>query len=244
MNGGRGVNAQGIVFDLDDTLLDHRGSATAALRSWLPTLAESVSNSAEVLDDLITAWFVSEERHFADWRAARITFQEMRHRRMRDLRDALGLDVGRAEPTIGELDATYHGYAAAYQDNWAPFADVAPALAALHAAGMPMVVLTNGSGQMQNAKVDVIGVRRWLRAVVTAEDVGVPKPDPAAYQAACDRLGLDAADCVHVGDRHDLDVLAARAAGLAAIHLDRTGGEVGDEPHRVTTLTELPGLLV
>ncbi len=238
------MNARGIVFDLDDTLLDHRGSATAALRSWLPTLAESVISSADVLDDLITAWFVSEERHFAEWRAGRITFRQMRHRRMRDLRDALGLDVGRAEPAAGELDATYHGYVAAYQDNWAAFADVAPALAALNAAGMPMVVLTNGSVEMQNAKVDVIGVRRWLRAVVTAEDVGVPKPDPAAYQAACDRLGLDASHCVHVGDRHDLDVLAARAAGLAAIHLDRMDGGADDDPHRVTSLTELPGLLV
>ncbi|MGK5678183.1 hypothetical protein [Actinoplanes sp. URMC 104] len=38
-------------------------------------------------------------------------------------------------------------------------------------------------------------------------------------------------------DRHDLDVVPARAAGLRAIHLDRHGAGPLDEPERVTTLT-------
>ena len=41
---------------------------------------------------------------------------------------------------------------------------------------------------------------------------------------------------LHVGDLFDLDVLAARAARLRAVHLDRHGRGPLDEPDRITTL--------
>jgi FMN phosphatase YigB (HAD superfamily) len=43
------------------------------------------------------------------------------------------------------------------------------------------------------------------------------------FLTACARLGLPPAAVLHVGDRYDLDVVAARAAGLPAVHLDRSG---------------------
>ncbi|MGK5683816.1 HAD hydrolase-like protein [Actinoplanes sp. URMC 104] len=39
--------------------------------------------------------------------------------------------------------------------------------------------------------------------------------------AACRRWGLPPVRVPHVGDRYDLDVEAARNAGLRAVHLDR-----------------------
>jgi putative hydrolase of the HAD superfamily len=42
-----------------------------------------------------------------------------------------------------------------------------------------------------------------------------------------------------VGDRHDLDVLPARAAGLQAVHLDRLDAGPTDEPHRIKSLRDL-----
>ena len=57
----------------------------------------------------------------------------------------------------------------------------------------------------------------------------------------CRRLGLAPAEVVHVGDRHDLDVVAARAAGLRALHLDRDGRGVEPAEGRLSSLTELAG---
>ncbi|WP_209307684.1 hypothetical protein [Geodermatophilus sp. DF01-2] len=47
------------------------------------------------------------------------------------------------------------------------------------------------------------------------------------------------AEVLHVGDLYDLGVLAARAAGLHALHLDRQDGGPHDEPCRITTLRDL-----
>lgn len=50
-----------------------------------------------------------------------------------------------------------------------------------------------------------------------SDEVGVPKPDPAIFQAALDATGSAPADAVHIGDLRRTDVAGARAAGMGAI---------------------------
>jgi len=52
--------------------------------------------------------------------------------------------------------------------------------------------------------------------------VVIGKPEPGLYEMACERLGLDAADCVMVGDRPDTDIAGAHRVGMRAA-LVRTG---------------------
>jgi HAD superfamily hydrolase (TIGR01450 family) len=47
-------------------------------------------------------------------------------------------------------------------------------------------------------------------------EVNVGKPDPLMLEAAMELLGLEAADCVMVGDRLYTDIRMARAAGMAS----------------------------
>lgn len=49
--------------------------------------------------------------------------------------------------------------------------------------------------------------------VVTSAEAGAPKPDPAIFRLALDRLGVTAHGAVHIGDSAD-DEEGARAAGL------------------------------
>ena len=53
------------------------------------------------------------------------------------------------------------------------------------------------------------------------------KPDPAPLLEGARRLGVDPADCVYVGDAV-VDLLAARAAGMAAVAVTWGAGEEGD----------------
>jgi putative hydrolase of the HAD superfamily len=154
---------------------------------------------------------------------------------LRDVLPAVGLAVGDDE----ELDRLFADYLAQYRDCWVAFDDVPAAVARLHGAGIRMAVLTNGLDAQQRAKVEALGLSGVVDPVVTAEELGVAKPDPAAYRAVCLRLGMAPESVLHVGDRHDLDVVAARAAGLQAVHLDRRGLGPVDEPSRISSLDEL-----
>lgn len=48
---------------------------------------------------------------------------------------------------------------------------------------------------------------------------GLRKPDPRAFQAAAEALGVSPAACIMVGDRIDNDVAPAKALGMATIQL-------------------------
>lgn len=227
-----GVRA--VVFDLDDTLFDHRGSTRRALARWWSTLG--------VPDDpsLVEAWFAIEEQHFDAWRAGAFSFAEQRRRRLRDFLPLVGHPV---PPSDDDLDAAFAGYLHWYETSWRAFPDVRPAVDALTARPLVLAVLTNGTRVQQHAKVRAIGLAGDLAAVLTSEELGVAKPAPEAYLSVCRRLGLEPGEVVHVGDRHDLDVVAAREAGLHALHLDRDRRRVEPPDGRLDSLAELVGRL-
>lgn len=227
------VPVQAVVLDLDGTLLDHEGAARAALAAWLPELG------VQVTDALVSAWFTAEEKHFLAWRSKEVDFAEQRRRRLRDVLPLAGLDVGSDD----DLDQVFAGYVAHYEASWTAFHDVEPMLAALRARPVQLAVLTNGTEDQQHAKLRAVGLDGRIGPVFTAERLAVAKPAPASYRKVCAALGVVPEKVLHVGDRHDLDVVAARAAGLQAVHLDRGGRGPFDEPARITSLDELPGRL-
>lgn len=226
--------AQAVIFDLDDTLFNHVRSVRRALSDWLPALGAASSPF------LVRAWFEVETRHFETWRAGLISFDEQRRRRLRDFLPLIGGPVGLSD---SDLDAAFAGYLHFYEQSWVAFDDVRPVLDSLAAQQVAIAVLTNGNAAQQHAKVAAIGLEDVVAAVLTSEELGFAKPAPQTYLAACQLLGVDPGRAVHVGDRHDIDVLAARAAGLRALHLDRNDRRQEPPEGRITTLHELPGRL-
>lgn len=226
---------EALVFDLDGTLLDHVGSVRTGLAAWLPTIGSSCS------EVLVAAWFEAEERHFADWQSGIISFGEQRRRRLREFLPLLGRHAGDDD----SLDQEFEAYRSAYQRAWTGFEDVLPALTRLAREQPKLVraVLTNGAEAQQHAKLAALELDRWLPRVFTAEALGVAKPDPASFHAVCDALGVEPSRVLHVGDRYDLAALAARTAGLQAVHLDRSNIGPQHEQLRISTLTALGDLL-
>ena len=71
--------------------------------------------------------------------------------------------------------------------------------------------------------------------VVISAEVGIRKPDPAIFRLAAQRLDVALDACVFVDDL-DLNVEAARALGMQAIHHD------GDEDRVLAELAEAFGV--
>jgi putative hydrolase of the HAD superfamily len=226
------MRLRGVLLDLDDTLLDHHGAVGAALAGWLPTLGVPVTPATRALWDEIA------ERHLKTWRERRITFREQRRRRLRDFLPAIQVRYADSE-----LDTIFEGFLRAYESAWRPFPDVPAALAAVTAAGLRTAVLTNGTAEQQNHKLRRTGLAGHVGPVWTVDELGVAKPDPDAFRRACARWDLPPAAVLSIGDNHELDVLAARAAGLHAAHLDRRDRGPHSEPTRLTSLQDLPALL-
>jgi len=161
-------------------------------------------------------------------------------------------DAGPAGATAGSplrdshdaaIDASFAIYLKLYQAAWRAFEDARPALDALQDAGLTVAVLTNGADEQQRAKLATIGLGERAGPLFSSDAIGFAKPDPRAYHHVCEQLMTVPSRVVHVGDRYDLDVLAARTAGLHAIHLDRTNAGPQDETAQIQNLRDLPDLL-
>ncbi len=79
-----------------------------------------------------------------------------------------------------------------------------------------------------------------FQTIVTAEDYTRPKPAPDPFQMAARLLGLSPASCLVVEDS-PAGVLAAQAAGMPVVAVERTGDVAGLEQAtwRVATLDDL-----
>lgn len=207
---------KGVIFDLDDTLFDHTGSAEQAVRSWVAGLGLTPT------DELIAHWFVIEDEVYPRYLSGELTHQAQRRERLRGFMPILGLSV---PATDAELDQVFDGYLTQYKNSWTAFPDARPALEVARGNGLRIGVLTNGSTAQQNAKLAAIGLADLVDVVCTYESLQVSKPDPLAYQRTCEALGVEPADVLMIGDNLELDVLGAQAAGLAARHLDRAVGQ-------------------
>lgn len=62
---------------------------------------------------------------------------------------------------------------------------------------------------------------------------------PRHFNAVCEALGLPPNEVLSVGDGYATDVIASRATGLHAIHLDRNTHWLSPTHDRIATSTEL-----
>jgi FMN phosphatase YigB (HAD superfamily) len=101
-------------------------------------------------------------------------------------------------------------------------ADVRPALERFRALDLTLVVLSNANGTVRK-KLGRLGLTGWFASVVDSGEEGVEKPDPRFFALGLERVRAEHATTLHVGDMFCVDVLGARAAGIAAALIDRGG---------------------
>src|SRR3954471_20759814 len=123
-------------------------------------------------------------------------------------------------------------------ESWRCFPDVAPALRAIHDAGIAVCVGSNFDSRLRQVVLGLPELGWAVDALVISSEVGYRKPHPSFYEAACERLGLPARRVLRVGEGLGSDGRGASRAGLSAGLLDRVGRAPLDLPH-VPDLTAL-----
>lgn len=102
--------------------------------------------------------------------------------------------------------------------NWTPYPDTAAVLDGLHRQGIKTAVVSNIAFDVRPA-FESIGAAEFVDEFVLSFEVGAVKPDPAIFETALTRLGVDAADALMVGDSDEADG-GARALGCGFVLVD------------------------
>ena len=225
------LKVRAITLDLDDTLWPiwpTIARAETALQDWLRGHAPK---AATLLADPAVRHELREEA---------LRLHSAIHHRLSDVRrELIRLALARCAEDTALAEPAFEVFFAVRQDVQL-FDDARPALEAL-AARYPLVALSNG-----NADVERIGLGAYFRASISAERLGVGKPDPRIFEVAARAAGVAAEAVLHVGDDAALDVLGALDAGMQTVWVNREDHLWTHEaqPHEtVTSLAEVPLLL-
>ncbi|MEO6326840.1 MAG: HAD-IA family hydrolase [Thermoanaerobaculia bacterium] len=130
-----------------------------------------------------------------------------------------------------------------FQDGskWKAFPEVFAVLAQLRAEGYRLLIVSNWDSSLPLLLAN-LGLTPYFDAVIVSAEIGASKPSPAIFAEAL-RLAGVSPDCVlHVGDSRDEDYEGARAAGLHALLLDRSG-RAGTAVPTIRSLDEIAAWL-
>lgn len=217
-NAMRFPNLKAIVFDLDNTLLDHNAAERQAISSFLPRYYHEERIGAllrETPERFIAAYRRWNEALWRDLAMNRMTAEELKWQRFAwtlievapnfTAKDAerLGKDMGKT-------------YLELYAEGWQLLPNADETLRTL-AERYRLGLITNGFTEQQRGKLARFGWESRFDAAVLSGELGVMKPHTAIFDHTLSALGLGAQEVVYVGDHYETDVVGALAAGWRAI---------------------------
>lgn len=116
-----------------------------------------------------------------------------------------------------ELIATYRTWNLAQHDTLIRRIDgIAELLESLAERGIVLGVVSSKKADTVRQGLRVVGLEGLIDVVAGMDETDRHKPEPDPLLFAATKLGVDPPNCVYVGDA-GVDVLAARAAGMAAV---------------------------
>ena len=217
-----------VLFDLDDTLFDHRRSARAAL-----TEVHRAHGRDTAYDEFERAHTRYLEEMHIEVLAGRIGLEEARRERFRRVFASLGVTLG---------DSHVELTAAAYRDGYKlarrALAGAAELLQAVRGHAR-VAIVTNNLLEEQQDKLQYCALDPFVDALIASEDVGVSKPDPGIFRIALERVGASADEAVMVGDSWANDIVGAARAGIRAVWFNPDRKPVPAEPAGVAVIESL-----
>jgi HAD superfamily hydrolase (TIGR01509 family) len=194
-----------ITLDLDDTLWEIGPviqRAESLLWQWLsdhyPRIGERWS--ARKLVEL-------RESIVEDYPDRAHDFRFLRMRVLAEVAVDSGYTEDLVEPAFDIFDAA--------RNSVELYPDVVPELTRL-SQHFTLIAITNG-----NANLDTIGIASLFDGIVTAVDVGVPKPARPMFDEAMRMADSSPEETLHVGDHPESDIDGARQIGMRTAWMNR-----------------------
>lgn len=235
----RGGASTGVLFDIDETLVDLRAAMGSTLRAIsAPDLAHFTEQDWAAYQHLYAA---DPLGYYDKYLAGELSFTRQRLLRVAHAQQAHGL------PAFD--DDAEEAWNAAYEQvlpqHFRAFDDVTAVLDELDVLGIPYGAVSNNVHDYQRAKLDAAGLQR-VELLVGIDTVGAAKPDPAIFLEGVRLLGTDPAQTLYVGDNPVVDAVGAQNAGLQGIWLERSGDAAVRKEHSglriIDSLKAVPGL--
>jgi putative hydrolase of the HAD superfamily len=193
-----------VIFDRDNTLMCFDEAVGASLEARMVAAAPGLPIGAA-------------SRHWESWPGPWPRTSDDEPLFWRAFWETIAQAHGLPSSSAAALE-TFGGF---YHTCFAAYPDTAACLTALRACGLRLAVLTNFELPSVHLTLRHAGIEpAWFDALLSSAAIGARKPDPRAYLATADALGLPPSECAFVDDLIE-NVQAARSLGMYAVLIDR-----------------------
>ena len=192
------MNPQAILFDLDNTLVDRHASLTKYALIFYDDFKDQLLTTDETTVVNLVIWLDE-----GGYRAKSDFFAD--------------LQQGLLWTTIPSLDTLQKHWYDHYVAVTVGMDSLHDTLTTLSEADYSLGIITNGSAESQQGKIDQLEIEPYMQTVVISGAVGVKKPAPQIFEFALANLNVEAITSWFVGDHPVNDILGAAAVGLTPV---------------------------
>lgn len=202
-----------VIFDLDDTLVDHSYASRMAL---YVISKENAAFADAGLDRLVQLWGMSIDTYWPRVIRGEISLLQNRIIRIGNMAKELGHNI-----RDDEILRIAQIYSREYMKRCAPIEGSMEILRKIRDEGIRTGIITNNISEMKYEKVDRLGFSPYLDSVTLSAEYGIMKPRPEIFHIALNRLKTSPGRSVMIGDSLENDVSGAIGAGMKAIWFNR-----------------------
>ncbi len=195
-NGCTPVPIKAVLFDLDDTLYDREALVRRVVTDQYDVFQHELR--AVQKDDFVRRVLQLDDYGYADKRALYATV------------------VGEYGLAPALIERLMENFLTSYDEKCELPEDSLLTLQTLRQNHIKLGVITNGSTDRQQRKLDSLGVSSWFDVILISEMEGVRKPDAEIFHRALARCEVEASEAMFVGDHPETDIAGALGAGLRA----------------------------
>ena len=219
---------KGAVFDLDHTLFDRYATLTEVMKEFVVHFDISENYDLEKATQLII--YADKNFNNLGWKTV------LSYMAQQGLFNTVPSIEEYSAFVLGEFKKTAVEY---------PFAK--PALTSLKESGYKVALITNGKPEVQNKKIDLLGLRDYFDEIVISGELGIDKPAPEPFIEMAKRLDAEPEELLYIGDNPLNDVEGSRNAGYIPVWVKTTGiwgfDDIEKPEYCVETVTEIPELI-
>jgi len=201
-----------VIFDLDDTLFDHRHSVRTALSAMQKKYDCFRQISLDEFERLHIK--LLNEIHVERILTGELTLDEGRAMRFEQ-----AFKILKVNPTP-EMKYEAADY---YRKNYLQSTRLKPGAYELleevkktYKTG----IVTNNLVEEQNRKLAECGIENLIDIMVTSEEAGVTKPNPEIFNIVLDKLNCSSGEAVMIGDAWEADIIGAHNLGMKCIWIN------------------------
>jgi putative hydrolase of the HAD superfamily len=214
---------KGILFDMDDTLIDWSGFPS----DWATVESRHLQHIYDYFTENQRPLSCSSSRfveHYRScitnaWAEARTN---LRAPQMAKVLEAVLAEFGFAPDESITMELLLKVFNWGKVDGVTLFPDVPEVLPKFLEKGISLGIITNAAQPMwlRLAELEAFGILHLFpkrEALVSAADAGYLKPHPQVFKYGLEKLGTTAEETLYVGDNTVADIAGAQGAGMRAV---------------------------